>query len=359
MLLGGGCVRAQDIDLDTNPDFDESFDPTYITDLSHLMLLRGYSSLRTNSLRLVDRAANDRFQYIPNNNFIFGAGFNYQWLGVNIGFRLPVFTRNAERFGTTRAIDLQANTYGRRTGYDIILQTYRGFYLGRPNRFDPNWQRGQSFPQRADLRVRTIGGRFYYCFNYRQFSYRAAFVQSELQRKNAGSFIAGTYLRLHFVRADSSLVPIPNSERFSEEASLRFGNFQGFGIIGGYVYTFVIQEHWFATVSLTLDPGLALSQTRYGPTSDLQRRGLLKLATDGRISLGYNSEAFFAGFFYTLSSYGFTYADQQQVQFDISNLRFSYVRRIDYPFKWNPIKENSPGDYLGEQYKKWRQRTRR
>ncbi len=110
----------------------------------------------------------------------------------------------------------------------------------------------------------------YYTFNHKRFSYPAAFNQTTLQRRSAGSPIVGMGFTRHSI--DMSIEGLPD-QLFYTDLSLS----------GGYAYNWVIAKNWLFAGSLAL----ALSNKRTVTESE---RGLdaignqLTSLTDIRIS---------------------------------------------------------------------------
>ncbi len=125
---------------------------------------------------------------------------------------------------------------------DELGQFYKGYQSSPP--YDQ---------LRTDIRVSAVGATIQYIFNYDKFSYRAAFLQSEWQKRSAGSFLAGFEIYAGAVKADSSLVP---NQEFARQR-LKESKFLEFGPSVGYAYTYVYRQHYFVTgsASVSLDVG--------------------------------------------------------------------------------------------------------
>lgn len=79
----------------------------------------------------------------------------------------------------------------------------------------------------------------YYVFNHRRFSYPAAFTQSYIQKRNAGSIIAGAYISLSQLTLGDST---NNTELYRV-----INAFVSLGV--GYGYNFVLQHNWLLHIS--------------------------------------------------------------------------------------------------------------
>ncbi|MET0635449.1 MAG: DUF4421 domain-containing protein [Chitinophagaceae bacterium] len=193
-------------------------------------------------------------RFAPNNPFAIGVGASYGIATLNLGLGLPGFA-NRDKKGKTRSLDLQSHIYGRKWVVDLYGQFYKGFYLTPQGKAAPPGE----YYKRRDLRVRMVGASAYYVFNSRKFSYRAAFLQNEWQRKSAGSFLVGGEFYVGSIRGDSSIAPAVLNSEFNE-LGIRKVNFFEIGPGAGYAYTFVYKENWFFTASGTVNAGLAFNK---------------------------------------------------------------------------------------------------
>ena len=103
--------------------------------------------------------------------------------------------------GNTRYLDLQAHQYLGRFNVDLFGQFYRGYYLE-----DYSLATEEKY-LREDLQVREFGAVVQHVFNHRKFSFRAAMMNSEYQKKSAGTWLLGGDFFFGKVKADSSLIP--------------------------------------------------------------------------------------------------------------------------------------------------------
>ena len=106
-------------------------------------------------------------------------------VGVSyLGFTLSAALNPAKLIGKYHDYELNFNSYGRRFGFDIIYQDAKNF----TGWYDSEGMERLYLP--ADmLKVKTLNVNAFYVFNSRRFSYPAAFSQSYIQRRSAGSFL--------------------------------------------------------------------------------------------------------------------------------------------------------------------------
>lgn len=205
---------------------------------------RTFISNKFTSFRL--RSDNYSYFYRPITSYNLGLGFTYEWLTLNFGYGFDFLNPHRDK-KDTRSIDLQFHPYGRKLAIDVLGQFYRGYKLNSPEEII-----------RKDVRVTVVGATVQYIFNHDRFSYRAAFLQSEWQKRSAGSWLAGVEFYTGRIRADSSMVPGANVPL---EEKLRSSSFVELGPNVGYAYTYVYREHFFVTGSASVSFDLGFNTT--------------------------------------------------------------------------------------------------
>ena len=101
--------------------------------------------------------------------------------------------------------------------------------------------------QSNDLNLKVANLAAYYVFNYRRFSYPAAFTQSYLQRRSAGSWLLGlSYQGGSIVTRDE----LKERSTTAPDIQLKIGHL---GVGGGYGYNFVLgkRSNWLIHASMT------------------------------------------------------------------------------------------------------------
>ena len=152
-------------------------------------------------------------------------------LGVNyLGVTLSMALNPAKLLGKYKDFEINLNSYNNRWGFDFIYQDARNF---------KGWHEteGQSrleLPPEV-LTLKSLNVNAYYAFNHRRFSYPAAFTQSYIQRRSAGSFllaVSGQGQRAKTKAQYESLLNVTN-----------------IGIGAGYGYNWVPSRHWLLHIS--------------------------------------------------------------------------------------------------------------
>ena len=154
-------------------------------------------------------------------------------VGVSyLGFSLSAALNPAKLLGKYRDFELNFNSYGRRFGYDIIFQDAHNF----TGWHDMEGMDRIELPANM-LSVRTLNLNGFYIFNGRRFSFPAAFTQSYLQRRSAGSFLVAV-----------SGMGQHTTLKWEQETQIKMTNI---GIGGGYGYNYVPSQDWLLHISAT------------------------------------------------------------------------------------------------------------
>ena len=152
-------------------------------------------------------------------------------MGVSyLGVSLNMALNPAKLMGKYRDYELNITSYGKRFGWDFIYQDARNF----TGWHDHEGMERINLP--ADLlSVKTINVNAYYAFNSRRFSYPAAFSQSYIQRRSAGSFLLAASAMGQSAKLD-----------WEQKMELKMTNI---GIGAGYAYNYVPAKGWLLHIS--------------------------------------------------------------------------------------------------------------
>ncbi len=153
---------------------------------------------------------------------------SYQGIGLSLSFN-PL-----NLSGKNKDYELNVNSYSNRWGFDIIYQdskTLSGYYKIH----------GQEYQVAAgDMRTKMLNVNAYYAFNYRKFSFPAAFSQSYIQSKSAGSILVGASYLGEIIKTRDELEGTINNYR------LHAGHF---AVGAGYGYNLVFPHRWMLHLS--------------------------------------------------------------------------------------------------------------
>ena len=134
--------------------------------------------------------------------------------------------------------EMNLNYYSSRLSLDASYQR-SGTLAG-----DIERDNGNGRLESGDVTMKMLNVAGYYVFNHRHFSYPAAFTQSYVQRRSAGSWLAGiSYQGGSIETTDELKARVPNSP----DTRIYIGHF---GIGGGYAYNWVLRKKWLIHFSM-------------------------------------------------------------------------------------------------------------
>ena len=191
----------------------------------------------------------------------------------------------AKMSGAYKDYEFNLNYYSSRFSLDFSYQRSESL-SGDINRGDD-----MDCLQAGDAILKVVNLAGYYTFNHRRFSYPAVFTQSYIQRRSAGSWLAGiSYQGGSIKTTDDLKARNPNAS----EVKIEIGHI---GIGGGYGYNWVLGKKWL--IHLSLLPTVVVynrnNMTVNGESREGQRMRLNMLFNE-RGAIIYNfSPRYFAG----------------------------------------------------------------
>lgn len=175
------------------------------------------------------------------------------------GIAVGLAVNPAKLAGKSKDNEFNLNSYSNKFGFDVVLlssKTYHGSV--ETNGVSSDINNGQ-------LKQKAVNLNFYYAFNGRRFSFPAAFSQSYVQKRSAGSFMLGMSMDGQYTNAYDVMT---NSG--VGNAKMRI---YALGIGAGYGYNLVAGRHWLFHLS-TL------------PTFDVLLRSYIE-TDEGKVNLHY------------------------------------------------------------------------
>ena len=152
--------------------------------------------------------------------------FGVSYLGISLNASL----NPSKQAGKFRDYELNLNCYGRRLGFDVIYQDAKNF----TGWHDHEGMERITLPDGL-LSVKTLNLNAFYVLNCRRFSYPAAFSQSYIQRRSAGSFLLAASGMSQHATLD-----------WDQEMQLKITNI---GLGAGYGYNYVPGQGWLLHIS--------------------------------------------------------------------------------------------------------------
>jgi hypothetical protein len=297
-------------------------DTAYYMAFPNMITTRFYFSQKYTAFTLKAPGAGTDLQYRPNTSLNVGAGATYHNFSLNIAVGVDLLNPDKGK-GKTHYLDLQAHFYPEKWSIDLLGQFYKGYYL-YPKGMTAT--PASNYYLRPDLNVHLYGISIFRILNYKKFSYRAAIIQNEWQKKSGGSLLMGAAFNYGKINSDSSLVPFPFSNDFPQ-AGIKDIHFVSFGPAVGYAYSLVVQKHLFITGSVSVNFNLGFS-TEKGVgvainNTDVHSFSIVRLAA-GYNSSSWNISANWVG--NQLPIAGSTFSEKYSLK--TGNYRFIIAKKI-------------------------------
>ena len=171
------------------------------------------------------------------------------------------------------------------------------------------------------------GFNLYYIFNHRKFSYPAAFSQSTVQRRSAGSILLGVGYTKHSLEMDwekldqlitEKLGHVPN--RIKLDSTLQFGkvSYRDLSVSVGYGYNWAFAHNWLLAGSLSAGIGFKTTTGEmHGEKTSFRDFFFNSLNFDGvgRFGIVWNNTRWYVGASSILHTYNY-----RKSQFSTSNM---------------------------------------
>jgi hypothetical protein len=251
-----------------------------------------YSIRKFRTYELKNSNLGIKLKYEPNGQFNMGMGFNYKWMGIGLAVGIPFLNKDNAVYGETKRLDLQLNLYSRFFGINTYYQKYQGFYLSNPDDFLAWNQR--NYPLLGNMECTSMGISAFYWLNNKKFSYKAAYVRNEVQKKSAGGFVLGLFVDADVLYSPSGFIPSELPDSLSK--TIDFKGYSTFiaGISLGYAYTLVLFKKSFINFSVL--PGIGYRNlTIWYVISDDKTDPDIAGCLKARFSLGYEGKHFYLG----------------------------------------------------------------
>jgi len=196
----------------------------------------------------------------------FSLAASYRGLGVSVALN------PAKWKGLYKDFELNFNYYSSRLSLDLSYQRSESLkgdvhINGEPKLLEP-----------GDAKMEVVNVAGYYAFNHRRFSFPAAFTQSYIQRRSAGSWLAGFSYQGGSIKTTDEL-----TARSPDAPDIRI--YAGhFGIGGGYGYNWAAGSKWLLHISMM--PTFVVYNR-----NNLTVRGEQKKAQHMRLNMIFNERA--------------------------------------------------------------------
>ncbi|MBP5276898.1 MAG: DUF4421 family protein [Prevotella sp.] len=203
-----------------------NIDTTYITRPSTRFTVKGRLNVSGAKLEVEGVQMDTSFKSEMRADYKSTLSMAFNYLGVTLGMAL----NPAKLMGKYNDFEMNLNTYGNTWGFDFFYQKAHNF-TGWHER---NGEARIELPAEM-VSLRSLNVNAYYALNHKRFSYPAAFTQSYIQRRSAGSVLLAV-----------SGQGQQTETKYLYESLLKVSNI-GIGV--GYGYNWVPASHWLIHIS--------------------------------------------------------------------------------------------------------------
>ncbi len=306
-----------------NAQKDFPHDTSYYETYRDKITARLFLSRKYVHLNFPASGSGDELEYKANAKLNFGAGISLPNFSVNVFYGFGFLNNKDKVKGKTKGLDIQLHLYPRKWAIDVLGVFPKGFHLEKGiAAADAN-----SYYYRGDIKTTLIGLSAYRVPNKQKFSYRAAILQTEWQKKSAGSLLFGGQSYYGVIKGDSALVPKKIQSGYPQAfSSIHHINFFSIGPGIGYAYTLVIAKHLFITASLVGNLDFNFTNEE---GSSKNNKFALSPAEVFKTAIGYNSSTWDISANWTGNGLWFKGASSSKDYFwPNGNYRFVIARRF-------------------------------
>ncbi len=166
-----------------------------------------------------------------------------------------------------------------------------------------------------DIRLESYGVDVYYFFNNRKYSQGAAYNFSKIQKRSAGSLIAGVTVSSQDVSLDFSRLPNSMIAVLPDYSNLHYRfRYYDYCFLVGYGYNCVMGPHWL--FNITALPSLGFKHCLID--SEEGRNNILSANIKAKMSFVYNHKQLFAGMLAKMDMHWY------------SSRRYNFFNSIEY-----------------------------
>lgn len=215
----------------TKKYYNKNIDTAYIARPSEPWTIKFRSNISFNLTGIRDKDEGKEVSgfWASRGRYTLSVGATYRGLGLSAAIN------PAKLAGKNKDMEYQFTSYGNKMGFDVIYEaakTDRGSITYGDNKYDM---------PKGSLNRQSFSANYYYAFNGRRFSFPAAFTQSYLQRKSAGSWLLGAALQWRRTRIT------PGKDTPFQNAGIKTLNF---AIGGGYGHNFCLNNKLMLHLSM-------------------------------------------------------------------------------------------------------------
>jgi hypothetical protein len=308
---------------------------SYIIDLTYKINISPYLLASGNGFAL---RSDHHIRVRPNEIGSFGLRITHRWVSGALAFGVKNIL--SDKRGTTEFVNLSINTYRQKWGFDGYYHYYKGQYIANDEIANlPQYINTKTYPILPNVNTLYAGANAYYVSNHRKFSYRASFMNNEIQKKSAGSFVLMLSFSHFSMSSDTGFVPGDLQSSVPLTSQIIDGKFNSWSVMPGYAYTWVFAKKYYFTIS----PSIGL-MTQF---QDYTTRGIPeKGKTDGnviypramaRAAIGFNASKWYWGISAFADNYIVRLPEKDMLIYNIGHGNIYVGWRLNVPKRFRKL----------------------
>ena len=292
-----------------------SQDTIYVSPEKYNLFITPRYTFKDERYRFHSTEGNQIITLRPNIHNTIGANFGWRW--ISVGYSVALNSHTPE-------IDIDLGLYTSGLGLELLLnRRSEGYRIEEVEGFGSNASdlRGSPF---NGFTITQGGAKLTYVFNYRRFSFPAAYSHTRNQRINAGSFIIGATYHQKIFRFDHTKLPEELHNNMHETFKFNELRYMNISVNGCYSYNWVFAKDFVANISATASVGYK------GNEMNTQFRQNINFDLQARAAVVYNNQRYFAGASFLAHSF-FYNSNTMRLEQDNCTLKvyagFNFLRR--------------------------------
>jgi hypothetical protein len=277
-------IREYDLEMQAKHAAKKGYDTSYRVNYFENIIIRSTFSSNQYNLQYINAENGNTVDLRPAAENLMGLSVDYKWIALGVSFAPQFLISSEDRavLNSSETIKLSLNFfYSDRWRQEFSYIYNQGF------RVQTNF--GISDSQLNAIRnteLEAIQGSTYFIVN-KNYSFRAHYAQTERQLQSAGSFIPRINYVYSVINPSTALIEL------NPESTAKITSFDLVGSIG-YLYTFVHDQKWLATIGV--HPGIGYNNAMYNYNNNTESRFEgTSFTFKSEITLGYNSYRWFYG----------------------------------------------------------------
>lgn len=314
----------------------KGWDSTYYRKYPNRLIISVFQSYRNYSIEISQKLTTDtlglsKVAYVAEANNVTGFEINYDKFNLSFGFKSTA-PQNAEKKGDTKFRNYMLNFGGNRWVLENSYRSYTGFYNRNTVNYDTSFKRTGIYDKSPHLSSIAFKTKFLFFTNANKFSFKSGYSCTYRQLRPAFSFVLSANIYYNGLNSDSSFIPVPVRNYYSNHQSINALNVFAFSVYGGGSFNLVLWKAFFLNLTLIIGPEEQWRTYGYLDGTPTKTLFYTSISGDFRASIGLNFKKFF---FLISSTTDFSWYNSGQMEYlskyAAANFSLGYRFRMKTP----------------------------